>query len=293
IFPSTNLQKLAIEFEGPSPGKQSEEPSFAIISLVRSAQNIESLHLDFSRAEDKRGWGAAEFFSSLSSDDFPNLRNLWVKSSSLTMINSFGGPELHRFIENHNQLQELTIAPTRYDRDATVTGPPGTTTLRNMEGLMPSLRCFRGTTPNLNLLLKSGTARQLEALGFLLYPGEHLEVGEAELPCLKRLRIRAIGLQYWASIDWATILGILGKLASRTPTLQELSVDVTSYRGKAFVMENLPELLRVLGQLLDLRQLTIMHASASWLPSQGVDKHIAKEFPLLKVVIIHELGSSE
>ncbi|CAE6417533.1 unnamed protein product, partial [Rhizoctonia solani] len=256
IVPLTNLQKLAIGFKEPAWENPRGSPSQALISLIRGARNIACLHLDFQLTESwgEPPWGAAELFSVLSSDHFPKLRSLWVITSNSTIINDFGGPELHQFIENHNQLQELAIIPTMLDGDATATDSPITITPRNMERLLvaPAIRRFIGTTPSFNALLQSGVARQLEALVFSLSPGERLEIGETKLPCLKRLQLLAARLEHWGSVGWAATLGILGKLAPRTPALQELVVDVTSYQGEEFRAENLPKLLRVLGQLPDL-----------------------------------------
>ncbi|CAE6453962.1 hypothetical protein ACGC1H_002298 [Rhizoctonia solani] len=287
----TNLSKLSIEFRTPSSKRPVRVPQ-EIVSLIRSARNLESLRLDFGRLEtnwssSRISWGAADIFTFLPSDYFPNLRSIRIRSSNLAKLGVFGGPELCRFLENHNHLEELVISPIRR---VGVPANVGTTVPQVVERLMPSIRRFTGTTPSVNALLGSRLARQLEALELFVYPRDSLETGVSELPCLNELRLR---ISYpGRNREWKTIWDVLGNLASRTTALRELSIETYGL----CTADELPSLLHALSRLPNLLQLIIIYREDYLLPgrdipsfSQDIRDRIARDFPLLRVIVTQSL----
>ncbi|KAJ1301997.1 hypothetical protein OPQ81_000832 [Rhizoctonia solani] len=192
------------------------------------------------------------------------------------------GPAFRRFIENHNQLQDLVIHPIDDGGWLGNVDPPLVTATRDMERLIPSIRQFGGATPNVDVLLASSLAGQLEGLEIFIHPNDPARTGVQDIPSLKVLSLRTFKFKYRSEEAWAVILDVLAVLSPRMPALQELSInlDGSDYWWEKLNPDNLPKLLHVLSQHPDLRRLTIIQAS---LPNQKIYDRITGDFPLLKV----------
>ncbi|KAH7345582.1 hypothetical protein B0J17DRAFT_640431 [Rhizoctonia solani] len=288
IFP--NLHKLSIKFHDSTYCRLDQDTPSEIISLIRGARSIESLHLDFEKAEAGLNpfyWGISGLFSSLSSDYFPNLCSIRIVSGKLQNIDHFGGPEFRRFIANHNQLKQVVMSLI-YPHS----NPPETTTAWNVERLMPSVCYFGGTASSVGIFLQSSLAGQLEGLELSVDFKTILKTRVPELPYLKELLIRSYYFQNQGNRAWTTILRVLDQLAPKALGLRKLTIRVDNLWRRKYDSHNLPKLSHGLSQLPDLHQLTIVHREERPL-NQDICERIVREFPRLELVITRGVGSRE
>ncbi|CAE6477691.1 unnamed protein product [Rhizoctonia solani] len=234
VIPFSNLRELTINFVGLLDEDPYTEIDNTHIELVRGARNIGSLCLSFVGEDDgdESSQYAHSVFPKLVQDHFPNLRKLDVYSAHLVPIDSFSGPSLREFIQNHTQLQRVVFHTDCYDGgcDSYSWEPSSHIIPGNVEDIMPSVKHFGGPGLLVGAVLSSKLAQQLEVLEFYEPPAEGLGTlskllltldSVSQLPRLKGLKVRMCERN---RDDWSNALVMLENLAPRMPLLEELAL---------------------------------------------------------------------